>query len=116
MKNTTAIGKRAENLAVQFLKQQGYEIIERNYRNRFCEIDIIAKNHNFISFVEVKFRNSKAYGGGLGAINPDKQRRLQRSAEYWLSQNQQFSDLQPKVDIISIDGDNQIMYLENALF
>ncbi len=72
MKNTTAVGMRAEDLAAQYLVQHGYEILQRNFKNRFSELDIIAKNTEYICCIEVKYRNSDDYGGGLGAISADK--------------------------------------------
>lgn len=116
MKNTTAIGNQAEVLACEYLANAGYKIIAKNYRNRFCEIDVIAKNEEFIIFVEVKYRSSENYGGGLGAVNFQKQTRLRRSAEYWLAYNQWNEKLQPRIDVIAIDGTKQIEHLENVLF
>jgi putative endonuclease len=116
MKNTTAVGKHAEDLAAKYLQDQKYEIIDRNYRDRFCEIDIIARNKECICFVEVKFRNTTDFGGGFGAIHSDKQRRLQQSAEYWLSSHPEFQALQPRIDVIAVDQNDQIEHLENALY
>lgn len=116
MKNTTAIGNQAEMLACEYLINSGYEIVARNYRDRFCEIDIITKNKEFISFVEVKYRKSENYGGGLGAVNFQKQMRLKRSAEYWLANNQGYEKLQPRIDVIAVDSTKQIEHLENAIF
>lgn len=115
MKNTTAIGKQAEAFACKYLISNGYMIIARNYRDRFCEIDIIAKNKEFICFVEVKYRNTEAFGGGLGAIDNCKQSRLKRSAEYWLSDHLEFENLQPRIDVIAVDYLKQIEHVENAI-
>ncbi len=115
MKNTTKIGLDAEAKACEYLMGAGYKIIERNYRNRFCEIDIICKNSEFICLVEVKYRKNDFYGGGFGAINYDKQHRLQRAFEYWLSENESYSNLQPRIDVISVDEVGKIEYIENAI-
>ena len=74
MKNTTKIGMDAEAKACEYLIGFGYKIIERNYRNRFCEVDIICQNNEFICLVEVKYRKNDFYGGGFGAINYEKQK------------------------------------------
>lgn len=116
MKNTTAIGQRAEELAANYLVSQGYNIVERNYRDRFCEIDIIATNKELICFIEVKFRNTNDFGGGVGAIHADKQHRLQRAAESWLAQHKEFETLQPQIDVIAVDRHDQIEYLPNAIY
>ncbi len=115
MKNTTAIGQKAEELSAQYLQKQGYKIIDRNYRDRFCEIDIIVRNKEYICFVEVKFRNTNDFGGGFGAIHTDKQRRLKQSAEYWLASHSEFQSLQPRIDVVAVDQNDTIEYLENAL-
>lgn len=116
MKNTTAIGQRAEALACDYLKANGFEIVERNYRDRFCEIDIIAKNNDSICFVEVKFRNTNDFGGGVGAIHHYKQQRLQKAAGSWLAHHPELDNLQPQIDIIAIDQHNQIEHLPNAIY
>lgn len=116
MKNTTAIGNQAETLTCEYLVKNGYEIIARNYRDRYCEIDIIAKNKEYICFVEVKFRNTEKYGGGLGSIDSKKQARLKRAAEYWLADNTQYDKLQPRIDVISVDASKNIQVVENALY
>lgn len=116
MKNTTAIGQQAEDLAAKYLTSNGYKIVERNYRDRFCEIDIIACNKESICFVEVKFRNTNDFGGGVGAIHSDKQRRLRQSAESWLSSHAGFENLQPQIDVIAVDQQNQIEHLPNAIY
>lgn len=116
MKNTTAIGNRAETLTCEYLVKNGYEIVDRNYRDRYCEIDIIAKNSEYICFVEVKYRNTEAFGGGLGAVNAGKQTRLKRSAEYWLADNQEYEKLQPRIDVIAVDADKNVEIIENAVF
>lgn len=67
------IGKRGEELALEYLKKQGYEIIETNKRfSRFCEIDIIAKEKDSLVFVEVKTRSSDFCGSPLEAITKTK--------------------------------------------
>lgn len=115
MKNTTAIGQRAEELAAKYFVSQGYNIVERNYRDRFCEIDIIAENNESICFVEVKFRKTNDFGGGVGAIHNNKQHRLQTAAESWLAQHTEFETLQPQIDVIAVDQNNHIEHIPNAI-
>ena len=116
MKNTTAIGNQAETLACEYLIKNGYKIVTRNYRDRFCEIDIIANNKEYVCFVEVKYRNTESFGGGLGAVNLTKQNRLKRSAEYWLANNPIYEKLQPRIDVIAVDAEENIEVVENAVF
>ena len=115
MKNTTAVGMQAEQLASRYLSKIGYKIIDRNFRNRYCEIDILATHTEYICLVEVKYRKNSMYGGGLEAINYDKQRRLRNAFEYWLSQNSQYASMQPRIDILSVDSRGQVELIENAI-
>ncbi len=105
MKNTTAIGNSAETLASEYLEGKGYKIVERNYKDKFCEIDIVCTHQEFIVFVEVKYRSRADYGGAVGAITPNKFRRIQKAAEYYLSQHEVCSSLQPRLDVITVVGD-----------
>lgn len=87
MKTTKNIGDHGEGLVCDYLKQQGFEIIDRNWRTRYCEIDIIAKKNNRIHFVEVKTRKSELYGSGFEYITPKKLKQMRFAAEFWVHKN-----------------------------
>lgn len=117
-KNTTAVGKKAEALAEAYLTRHGYTIVAKNWRDRFTELDLVAAQKDIIAFIEVKYRESSDFGGAVGAISADKQKRLTRAAEYWLSQHPQYQHLHPRIDVITIEGsfDNPALnHLVNAL-
>lgn len=76
-------GKRGEDIAVEFLKKQGFKIIDRNFRIRGGEIDIIAIDQDTLTFVEVKTRSSKEFGTPFEAITPWKLRTLIKSAQFY---------------------------------
>lgn len=78
-------GNLGEDRAAEWLGQQGYVVIERNWKTRFCEIDIIATKHNVLHFVEVKHRQSRDQGGGIAAITPAKLRQMRFAADMYLS-------------------------------
>ena len=80
-------GKAAENAAAKFLKAQGYKILERNYKNKFGEIDIIAQLEGVICFLEVKARHSLYLGVPQEAVSIWKQRQICRVAVYYLKSN-----------------------------
>ena len=69
---STVIGNQAEDAAAAFLQEKGYKIVERNWRTRVCEIDVIAKKNHIMFFIEVKYRGSQRQGGGLDYIKPKK--------------------------------------------
>lgn len=118
MKNTTAIGNQAETLACKYLRTHGYKVIERNYKDKFCEIDIVAHNKDYIVFVEVKYRARADYGGAAGAVTPAKLAQMTRAAEYYLSQRPEFSIYQPRLDVVTISGDlsrAELEHIENCL-
>ena len=78
------IGKLGEKLATKYLEQLGYKIIERNFRCRQGEIDIIAMYSGKLIFVEVKTRRSEKYGNPAEAVNGVKQKHMINAARYYL--------------------------------
>lgn len=78
-------GEGAEQLAAVFLQKQGLAIIERNWRGRFGEVDLIAKEGATLVFVEVRARRSNAFGGAAASISAAKQGRLTRTALQYLT-------------------------------
>jgi Holliday junction resolvase-like predicted endonuclease len=83
--STKAIGDAAEQLVEQDLIRGGYEILDRNWRTRYCEIDIVAKKDNCVYFVEVKYRKNSYYGNGFEVITPKKLQQMTFAAEMWVS-------------------------------
>jgi putative endonuclease len=77
------LGKRGEMLAVAHLEEQGLEVVDRNWRCRQGEIDIVARDGAYIVFVEVKTRSSTTFGTPLEAITREKLARLRRLAATW---------------------------------
>ncbi len=115
-KNTTALGLAAETMAAEYLESKGYRVITRNHRTRFAELDIIATNKATVVFVEVKYRKHAGFGGGAGAITQDKLRRLGNAARVWLSEHEEYASLQPRIDVIAVEGglmDANLEHLEN---
>lgn len=85
-------GHEAERVAAEYLVDEGYEVVELNWRTRVCEIDIIAKKENVIYFVEVKSRSSTQQGAGLDYITPKKLEQMAFSARMWVSENKYEGD------------------------
>ncbi len=80
---TTSVGREAEQAACQELERRGYQILDNNWRTRFCEIDVVAKQGNCVHFVEVKYRRTDMQGSGLDHITKAKVRQMQYAAEEW---------------------------------
>ena len=83
------IGALGEQLAVEHLTSLGLEVLDRNWRCRYGELDVIAADRQTrtVVFVEVKTRTSDRFGGVVQAVTPDKVRRLRRLAGLWLAGN-----------------------------
>ncbi len=95
------IGKIGEDAACQYLQQQGYEIIENNYRCPLGEIDIIARDEQVTVLVEVRTRTSFAYGSPEESITTDKAWRLKRLADSYL-QTHRLSTAPCRIDLIAV--------------
>jgi putative endonuclease len=80
-------GRHAEDLAAAFLQRQGLDIVARNYRCRYGEIDLIARDGKTLVFVEVRMRTSNAFGGAAASITAAKRGKLLRTARHYLAGN-----------------------------
>jgi len=103
MSKTTGknLGKNGEEIAINFLKKRGYQILEKNYRCRLGEIDIVAKDKEKIVFVEVKTRVSLIFGLPQEAVNYSKQMRLTKLALTYLSYHK-LKNVPCRFDVVSI--------------
>jgi len=95
-------GRRAEELAAEFLRAAGCEILERNYRRRLGELDIIARCAGVLVIAEVRTRASNAYGGAAASVTPAKQRRIVRAASQLLQQRRELARLPVRFDVIVV--------------
>lgn len=82
---TKSLGDKAEEVVAEYLQREGHEILERNWRTKFCEIDIISRHGQTVYFTEVKYRKNAKYGDGLAAITPKKRRQMKFAVELYLS-------------------------------
>jgi putative endonuclease len=97
-----SLGKMGENLACVELARRGYAILERRYRTRYGEIDIIARSGRTLVFVEVKARAGDKYGGGGAAVTPCKQQRIVRMATDFLARRH-LLDEPCRFDVVTVD-------------
>ncbi len=113
--DTQAIGQQGEDQALQYLQAQGLRLLERNFRCKFGEIDLIMQQSTPVAqliFVEVRLRASNEFGGAQASVTPAKQGRLLRTAQWYL---QRFA--QPprcRFDLIAIQG-GQIFWLQDII-
>ena len=101
--NKRVTGADNEQRATEYLIDNGYSILERNFRNKTGEIDIIAQNDNLIVFVEVKYRSSSRNGDPGESITAAKQRRIRMAAE-WYCMEKGLSDCPCRFDAVLITG------------
>ena len=100
------IGKAGEEAAVRYLCQLGYEILERNYRCRFGEIDLIARDGRTLAFIEVKTRRSQKYGPAAAAVTIGKQRHLIKTSQIYLMHRKKVDEL-CRFDVVTVDLNTQ---------
>lgn len=100
-KERIRLGKCGEEAAVDFLREQGYKIIARNYKSRFGEIDIVARDKDTLCFIEVKARRSEKFGLPQEAVTVRKQRQIAKSALAFLKERA-LLDEQARFDVLSV--------------
>lgn len=111
--NTREIGARYEACAADYLRRNGYEILEQNYRSRRGEIDLIGREGEYLCFVEVKYRKSKGMGYAAEAVGWRKQLTICRAAQYYMMRHGMDEWTPCRFDVVAIDGD-EITLLRNA--
>lgn len=95
-------GEAAEELAARFLAGRGLAIVARNYRTRFGEIDLVARDGATLVFVEVRARTWSAFGGAAGSVDARKQRRIVAAARHYLSRLR--AEPPCRFDVLTIQG------------
>lgn len=114
MSSTENKGGDAEQQAAIFLQQQQLTLLEKNYRCRFGEIDLIMQDGDTVVFVEVRMRINQHFGGAAASITPAKQLKLTRAARHYLATHD--DDFPCRFDAILISGEreNEIEWIQNA--
>jgi putative endonuclease len=105
-------GRLAEDAALAFLEQRGLKLLERNYRCRFGEIDLVMRDGTVLVFAEVRMRTSSAFGGARESITSTKRARLLAAARHYLTL--QAALPQCRFDALLLNGDGGIEWLRNA--
>lgn len=100
-KQNLYLGAQGEEAAVDFLKENGYKIITRNYKTKLGEIDIVAKDKDALAFIEVKTRYSDRFGLPYEAVSRTKQRQISKAALTFLKENN-LLDKKARFDVVSV--------------
>lgn len=113
MDNKREVGAVYEKKASDYLRSKGYRIIKQNFRCKYGEIDIIARQHNIICFVEVKYRKTASFGHPEEAVSYYKQEKIHKVAEFFFLYYKIPLDTECRFDVIAIEGE-EIRHIENA--
>lgn len=106
MANNKILGAFGEGLACEYLESEGYRILERNFRCRAGELDIIAVQDDIVAFIEVKTRSSDKYGLPSDAVSAGKQRKIVKTALYYMQKNRLLGHM-CRFDVIEITFDEE---------
>lgn len=113
MGTTVEHGQVAEREAERFLQNAGLRMVARNYRRRFGEIDLVARDEDMLVFIEVRKRSHSRFVDGAESIDRRKQQRLLRTAEAYLQQHHWHGPV--RFDVVVLDARNRIEWLQDAL-
>jgi putative endonuclease len=97
-------GARYENAALAHLTHAGLALVARNYHCRFGEIDLVMRERDVIVFVEVRYRRSRGYGGGIDSVDAGKRAKLVRAAAAFLADHPRLADATCRFDVLAIGG------------
>jgi len=107
-------GVLAEQLAAQYLQQQGLKLLQTNYSCRFGEIDLILQDGESLVFAEVRMRSSAAFGGAAASIDARKQAKLLKTAQFYLSELKRIPPCRFDAVLMQASDLQQIEWIKNA--
>ncbi|MEY8426145.1 YraN family protein [Lachnospiraceae bacterium 46-15] len=107
--NRRKVGAEYESYAAHFLEEQGYRIVECNYRCRMGEIDIIAREGRYLVFVEVKYRSDSTQGYALEAVDTRKQAVIRKVAQHYLLAHHLPPETPCRFDAVGITGEDTVL-------
>ena len=110
-----SVGRAFEEKASAFLEEQGVRILERNFRCRQGEIDLVGIHEGCLVFVEVKYRRNERSGMPEEAVGAGKQMKICRVSDYFSIRNKKYQDMQVRYDVVAIGGE-EIRWYKNAFF
>jgi putative endonuclease len=116
---TTEIGRRGEDAAARHLESRGLTLLERNYRCRGGEIDLVMLEGNTLVLVEVRLRASRRFGGAAASVGPRKQRRFTHAARHLMATRPAYRKLKARFDVVALEagaqpGETRIDWIRDA--
>jgi len=108
-------GYQIEQKAMCFLQSAGLVYIRKNFHCAYGEIDLIMQDKNYLVFVEVRSRNNSQYGNAVESIVSSKQKKLIKTASYYLQQNNLYNKVDCRFDVIGQDTNQKLYWIKNAL-
>lgn len=111
--NRRRVGAEYEQAAAAYLQARGLSVIEQNYRNRSGEIDLIARDGDYLVFVEVKYRKSGGSGDPAEAVDARKQQKIRSVARYYLYSRGYGEDTLCRFDVVAVLG-SEIRWIRDA--
>lgn len=114
--NTRVIGREWEEEALKRLQAAGLTLLDRNYRCRLGELDLVLRDGDGVAFVEVRFRRRDDFGSGAESVGKSKRRRLIAAAQHYLQRHPELADLPCRFDVIAIGpgASPQVEWIRNA--
>jgi len=101
---THQVGQKAEEAALIFLKNKGFQLVAENFHSAMGEIDLVVIQGRLLVFVEVRLRKSSAFGNAAASITPSKQRKIIQTSAIFLQYFPEFESYDCRFDVIAIDG------------
>lgn len=103
---STQTGTIIEQCAQSWLQQQGLIPVEQNYRCKMGEIDLIMRHGELLVFIEVRYRKTASFGGGIESVDWRKQQKLHKAATHYLQNRRQFQHLPCRFDVLAVSGEH----------
>ena len=114
-RSTQELGESAEQLALSYLQSKNLKLIERNFRCKHGEIDLIMQDKNSLVFIEVRYRKHLQFGDGAESIDYRKQQKILKTAEFFLQRHVKYNQYPCRIDVMSIGpGNTDIDWIPNA--
>jgi len=113
--NNRKVGFEGERKALKLLQKKGYKLIEKNFKCKIGEVDLIVERKKTLIFVEVKFRKNNKMGSPLEAVNMKKQRKIIKTSQFFLLLNNKYENYNKRFDVIGVTT-NDMIHIEGAFY